>query len=101
MRAFALAILYAGVVAITLELRPDLEAWLQIEARANGLGVWNFAGKIIEEHALAAAAAISSRSPADIRDRLLRLARQWHELPTIDQRSADEILGYSDAVLPV
>lgn len=99
MRAFAFGILYAGVVAITLELRPDLEAWLQIEARANGLGVGNFAGKIIEEPALAAAA-ISPGGPADLRDRLLRLARQWHELPTIDQRSADEILGYNDSGLP-
>ena len=87
------------MVAITPELRPDLEAWLQIEARANGLGVGNFVRKIIEEHALAAAA-IRPGSRADLRDRLLRLARQWHELPTIDQRSADEILGYNDSGLP-
>ena len=38
--------------------------------------------------------------PKPVADRLLEIARRYSALPTLDERGADEILGYDDAGLP-
>ncbi len=38
--------------------------------------------------------------PKPVADRLLEVARRYAALPTLDERGADEILGYDDAGLP-
>lgn len=38
--------------------------------------------------------------PKPVSDRLLEIARRYAALPTLDARSAEEILGYDEAGLP-
>jgi antitoxin VapB len=38
--------------------------------------------------------------PRPVADRLLEIARRYAALPTLDERSADEILGYDETGLP-
>jgi hypothetical protein len=42
----------------------------------------------------------SRKTPAEIRECLMRLAAQAHALPTLDHRSPDEIIGYDEFGLP-
>jgi len=42
----------------------------------------------------------SQKTPAEIRERLMQLAAQWHALPTLDHRSPDDIIGYDEFGLP-
>ena len=85
-------------MAITLELRPDLETRLREEAQASGLSVGKYVEKLVEE--LTSCATENSATSSEMRERLMQLAKQWHAMPTLDPRSADEIVGYDDLGLP-
>jgi antitoxin VapB len=85
-------------VAITLQLRPDIEARLVGQARAKGVPVNTYVEKLIEKDA--GETAKSQKTPAEIRERLMQLAAQWHALPTLDHRSPDDIIGYDEFGLP-
>lgn len=85
-------------MAITLELKPDVEARLVSQAEAVGLPVNDYVEKLVQEHA--GTSAQKSRTPAETRQRLVELAKRWHELPTLDARSPDEIIGYDEFGLP-
>lgn len=85
-------------MAITLELRPDLETRLREQAQASGLSVGKYVERLVEE--LTSCATKNPATPSEMRERLMRLAKQWHSLPTLDPRIADEIVGYDDLGLP-
>lgn len=85
-------------MAITLQLRADVEARLVGQAKANGLPVAAYVENLIEELAVTAG---EQYPRVGIRDSLMRLAKQWHGLPTLDERNTDAILEYGDFGLPM
>jgi hypothetical protein len=85
-------------MAITLELKPDVEALLVSQAHANGLGVDEYIEKLLEERKPACSP--KSESPDDGFERLMRIVKKFDELPRLDHRSADEIIGYDEFGLP-
>jgi antitoxin VapB len=88
-------------MAILLELKPEIEARLQAEAHAKGLPVAELAGKLIEEHTISVqVVAAHKRTPEEMMRRLMEIAKQMHALPTLDTRTADEIIGYDEYGMP-
>ena len=84
-------------MAIMIELKPELEARLAAQAQASGLPIDLYVERVLERQATRVLA--PSETPAAM-DRLLQIARAFDELPDLDPRSADEILGYNDIGLP-
>jgi antitoxin VapB len=62
-----------------------------------GLSVEEYVERLVERHPTEPRGA---DSPQQLRDQLMKLARRWHELPTLDPRSADEMIGYDEYGLP-
>ena len=83
-------------MAIVVELKPEIEARLQAEAKARGVPVADFAGKLIENHA----SAMPFRTPEELENRLMSLAKECRALPVLDGHAVEEILGYGDLGLP-
>ncbi len=65
---------------------------------AKGLPVDVYIERLIEKDA--GEGAKSPKTPAEIRERLMQLAARWHELPTLDRRPPDDIIGYDEFGLP-
>jgi hypothetical protein len=85
-------------MAITLQLKPEVEAKLTRQAEANRLPVDAYVEKLVEQQG--AAAPENPRTPAEIKERLMEIVREFDKLPTLDHRSADEIIGYDEWGLP-
>ena len=88
---------YSEVMAIMLELKPDVEARLVSQAEADGLPVNDYVEKLVQEHAGTRA---PRETPQEFAARLMRIVKKFDELPTLDHRSADEIIGYDEYGLP-
>jgi hypothetical protein len=88
--------IYAECVAIVVGLKPEVEARLQAEADANGVPLAEFAGRVIAEHT----AAGGFRTPEELERHLMSLVEECRRLPSLDGRSADEIIGYEHDGLP-
>ena len=85
-------------MAITLQLNPEVEARLLRDAEAKGLAVSAYVEKLVERQS---GAELSSKKSSDqLRERLMILAGKWHDLPTLDSRSSDELTGYDEIGLP-
>ncbi len=54
--------------------------------------------RLVEE--LTSSATADPATPSEMRERLIQLAKQWHAMPTLDPRSADEMVGYDEFGLP-
>jgi antitoxin VapB len=82
---------------ITLQLKTDVEARLAAEAEARGVAINEYAEHLIEERMVEC---VSQADPEQMAQRLTRLAQKWHQMPTLDSRTADQILGYDRFGLP-
>jgi antitoxin VapB len=83
---------------ITLELSPEAEALLQSKAAAKGVSVEKYVEELVVERPTEEQQ--PDKSPEELYEIMMRLAKEWHALPTLDHRSPDEIIGYDDYGLP-
>ena len=79
-------------MAITLHFDPELEAQLVEEAMAQGISIDKYLEQLIEQHTRST----SKPSTYEKKERLLELAKKWHQMPTLDKRTPDEIIGYDE-----
>ena len=85
------------MAALTIRGVPDeLHAWLKQQARAHHRSVNREAIALIEAVRAGAVSGQSRPSPQEI----LSKARGFADLPVMDARPADEMLGYDDQGLP-
>jgi hypothetical protein len=43
---------------------------------------------------------VEARTPEELKSHLMSIAKEWHKLPSLGGRTADEIIGYDDDGLP-
>jgi hypothetical protein len=96
---FAIRVRYPEGMAITLELRPDVEDRLVAQALAKGMPVDKYVEKLIEKDPVKPAE--PAKSPEEIRQRLMELAAEAHALPRLNHRTPDEIIAYDEIGLPL
>jgi hypothetical protein len=85
-------------MAITLDLRPELEARLLRDAEATGVPVSVFVENLIGDRLAAKA---KEESPEAYIERVKRILVRFDELPRMAPHlSAEEIIGYDEWGLP-
>jgi antitoxin VapB len=82
-----------------LDLEPEVEAQIRDMAAKEGVSV----NALLERWLLSREHSEDIREgagPIEMRQQLTGLARRWHELPTLDERTPEEIIGYDQLGLP-
>jgi antitoxin VapB len=85
-------------MAILLELSAEVEARLTDKAAGDGMPVAKYVEKLVEEKV--GNSIPKTKSAEEVYEELLAIARECHALPTLDHRTADEIIGYDEYGLP-
>jgi hypothetical protein len=83
-------------VVLTVELSPEAEARLVVEARALGLGVATYAAMLLEDAASQPATPQPRRTPEEIRAWLNELAQFSNNIPPMPGETFSREMIYQD-----
>lgn len=87
-------------MAITLELRPDLEERLKHDAEAAGLSIAGYVEQLLDIEAPPARKA-PPKTYEEYRARIDPILAKLDALPRLDNRTADEIIGFDEYGIPL
>ena len=83
-------------MTIQVELNPETEAQLAVEARARGLAIETYAGKLLQEALAPYATGTGILNPGDVEAMTKALTRGSEKLPILTPEANDRASYYED-----